>query len=96
MGDGAVLPILHLNGFKISNPTVFSRISHEEVQSFFEGCGWKPYFVEGSDPMEMHEKMAEVLDTVIEEIRAIQKAAREGGNTQRPRWPMIVFRSPKG
>ena len=95
-GDGAVLPILHLNGFKISNPTVFSRISHEEVQSFFEGCGWKPYFVEGSDPMEMHEKMAEVLDTVIEEIRAIQKAAREDGCTQRPRWPMIVFRSPKG
>ncbi len=95
-GDGAVLPILHLNGFKISNPTVFSRISHEEIQSFFEGCGWKPYFVEGSDPMEMHEKMAEVLDTVIEEIRIIQKAAREDGCTQRPRWPMIVFRSPKG
>ena len=95
-GDGAVLPILHLNGFKISNPTVFSRISHEEVQRFFEGCGWKPYFVEGSDPMEMHEKMAAVLDTVIEEIRAIQKAARQGGSTQRPRWPMIVFRSPKG
>ena len=95
-GDGAVLPILHLNGFKISNPTVFSRISHEEIQSFFEGCGWKPYFVEGSDPMEMHEKMAEVLDTVIEEIRTIQKAAREDGYTQRPRWPMIVFRSPKG
>ena len=95
-GDGAVLPILHLNGFKISNPTVFSRISHEEIQSFFEGCGWKPYFVEGSDPMEMHEKMAEVLDTVIEEIRSIQKAAREDGCTQRPRWPMIVFRSPKG
>ena len=96
VGDGAVLPILHLNGFKISNPTVFSRISHEEIQSFFEGCGWKPYFVEGSDPMEMHKKMAEVLDTVIEEIRAIQKAAREDGCTQRPRWPMIVFRSPKG
>ena len=96
VGDGAVLPILHLNGFKISNPTVFSRISHEEVQSFFEGCGWKPYFVEGSDPMEMHQKMAAVLDTAIEEIRAIQKAAREDGDTQRPRWPMIVFRSPKG
>ena len=96
VGDGAVLPILHLNGFKISNPTVFSRISHEEVQSFFEGCGWNPYFVEGSDPMEMHEKMAAVLDTVIEEIRSIQKAAREEGCTQRPRWPMIVFRSPKG
>ena len=96
VGDGAVLPILHLNGFKISNPTVFSRISHEEIQNFFEGCGWKPYFVEGSDPMEMHKKMAEVLDTVIEEIRTIQKAAREDGCTQRPRWPMIVFRSPKG
>ena len=96
VGDGAVLPILHLNGFKISNPTVFSRISHEEVQSFFEGCGWKPYFVEGSDPMDMHQKMAAVLDTAIEEIRAIQKAAREDGDTQRPRWPMIVFRSPKG
>lgn len=96
VGDGAVLPILHLNGFKISNPTVFSRISHEEVQSFFEGCGWNPYFVEGSNPMEMHEKMAAVLDTVIEEIRSIQKAAREEGCTQRPRWPMIVFRSPKG
>lgn len=96
VGDGAVLPILHLNGFKISNPTVFSRISHEEVQSFFEGCGWNPYFVEGSDPMEMHEKMAAVLDTVIEEIRTIQKTAREEGCPQRPRWPMIVFRSPKG
>ena len=77
-GDGAVLPILHLNGFKISNPTVFSRISHEEIQSFFEGCGWKPYFVEGSDPMEMHEKMAEVLDTVIEEIQHHSKG-RPGG-----------------
>lgn len=96
VGDGAVLPILHLNGFKISNPTVFSRISHEEVQSFFEGCGWNPYFVEGSNPMEMHEKMAAVLDTVIEEIRTIQKTAREEGCPQRPRWPMIVFRSPKG
>ena len=95
-GDGAVLPILHLNGFKISNPTVFSRISPAAVPRFFEVCGWKPYFVEGSDPMEMHEKMAAVLDTVLEEIRAIQKAARQGGSTQRPRWPMIVFRSPKG
>lgn len=95
-GDGAVLPILHLNGFKISNPTVFSRISHEELQSFFEGCGWEPYFVEGSEPMEMHRKMAATLDAVIEKIRAIQKDARENGNTSRPRWPMIVFRSPKG
>lgn len=71
--DGAVLPILDLNGYKISNPTIFSRISHEEVESFFKGCGWKPYFVEGDDPMTMHRKMAETMDTVIEEIKAIQK-----------------------
>ena len=94
--DGAVLPILHLNGYKISNPTVFSRISHEEIKSFFEGCGWKPYFVEGDDPMTMHKLMAETLDTVIEEIKAIQKNARENGVTERPKWPMIIFRSPKG
>lgn len=94
--DGAVLPILHLNGYKISNPTIFSRISHDEIQKFFEGCGWKPYFVEGDDPMTMHKLMAETLDTVIEEIKAIQKAAREDGVTERPIWPMIVFRSPKG
>lgn len=96
VGDGAVLPILHLNGFKISNPTVLSRISHQELQSFFEGCGWEPYFVEGSEPMEMHAKMAQTLDTVVEKIRSIQKAAREEGNTQRPCWPMIVLRTPKG
>ncbi|MBR1864330.1 MAG: phosphoketolase family protein [Ruminococcus sp.] len=94
--DGAVLPILHLNGYKISNPTVFSRISREEIESFFRGCGWKPYFVEGDDPMTMHKLMAETLDTVIEEIKAIQKAAREDGKTERPIWPMIIFRSPKG
>lgn len=94
--DGAVLPILHLNGYKISNPTIFSRISHDEIKKFFEGCGWKPYFVEGSDPKEMHKLMAETLDTVIEEIKAIQRAAREDGVTERPMWPMIVFRSPKG
>lgn len=94
--DGAVLPILHLNGYKISNPTIFSRISHDEIQKFFEGCGWKPYFVEGDDPMTMHKLMAETLDTVIEEIKAIQKAAREDGVTERPMWPMIVFHSPKG
>ena len=94
--DGAVLPIMHLNGYKISNPTIFSRISHEEIQKFFEGCGWKPIFVEGDDPMTMHKLMAETLDTVIEEIKAIQKAAREDGVTERPMWPMIVFRSPKG
>ena len=95
-GDGAVLPILHLNGYKISNPTVLSRIPHEELESFFKGCGWKPYFVEGSDPVEMHEKMAETMDTCIEEIRAIQKDARENGKTGRPVWPMIVLRTPKG
>jgi xylulose-5-phosphate/fructose-6-phosphate phosphoketolase len=94
--DGAVLPILHLNGFKISNPTIFSRISHDEVEKFFEGCGWHPYFVEGDDPMTMHRRMAEALDTVIEEIQAIQKKARIAGNTSRPRWPMIVLRTPKG
>ena len=94
--DGAVLPILHLNGYKISNPTVFARISHEELESFFRGCGWKPYFVEGTEPMEMHKKMAETLDTVIEEIKNIQKEARENGKTERPVWPMIIFRSPKG
>ncbi|MBQ8965762.1 phosphoketolase family protein [Ruminococcus sp.] len=94
--DGAVLPILHLNGYKISNPTVFSRISHEELESFFRGCGWKPYFVEGSEPMEMHKKMAETLDIVIEEIKNIQKEARLHGKTERPVWPMIIFRSPKG
>jgi xylulose-5-phosphate/fructose-6-phosphate phosphoketolase len=94
--DGAVLPILHLNGYKISNPTIFSRISHEEVEDFFKGCGWKPYFVEGSDPMEMHRKMAETIDAVIGDIRAIQKNAREKGVAERPRWPMIVLRTPKG
>ena len=94
--DGAVLPILHLNGYKISNPTIFSRISHEEVENFFKGCGWKPYFVEGDDPMTMHKKMAETMDTVIEEIKAIQKNARENNNPERPMWPMIVLRTPKG
>ena len=94
--DGAVLPILHLNGYKISNPTIFSRISHEELQKYFEGCGWKPYFVEGDDPMAMHRKMAETMDQVIEEILAIQKHARETGDATRPIWPMIVLRTPKG
>ncbi|RGZ01852.1 phosphoketolase family protein [Clostridium sp. AM58-1XD] len=94
--DGAVLPILHLNGYKISNPTIFARMSHEEVECFFKGCGWKPYFVEGCEPMEMHRKMAETLDTVIEEIKEIQRKAREEGCTERPAWPMIVLRTPKG
>ncbi len=94
--DGAVLPILHLNGYKINNPTVFARISHDEVESFFHGCGWKPYFVEGDDPMDMHKKMAEALDKCIDEIKKIQKDAREKGKTERPFWPMIVLRTPKG
>jgi xylulose-5-phosphate/fructose-6-phosphate phosphoketolase len=94
--DGAVLPVLHLNGYKINNPTVFSHISHDEVESFFHGCGWKPYFVEGSDPAEMHEKMAKAVDTCIEEIKEIQRKAREEGVTDRPFWPMIVLRTPKG
>ena len=94
--DGAVLPILHLNGFKIANPTIFSRISHEEVEQFFRGCGWEPRFVEGSEPEKMHQQMAATLDWAIREIKRIQHPARTTGDTTRPRWPMIVFRSPKG
>lgn len=94
--DGAVLPILHLNGFKIANPTIFSRISHEEVEQFFRGCGWEPRFVEGSEPEKMHQQMAATLDWAIREIKHIQQHARTTGDTTRPRWPMIVFRSPKG
>lgn len=94
--DGAVLPIMHLNGYKISNPTIFSRISHEELEKFFEGCGWKPYFVEGDDPMTMHRLMAETLDAVIEEIKEIQINARENNDSTRPKWPMIILRTPKG
>ena len=84
MTDGAVLPILHLNGFKIANPTIFSRMSHEEVECFFLGCGWKPYFVEGSDPMTMHQQMASVLDAAIREIKRIQ---RRPGNPAKPSVP---------
>lgn len=94
--DGAVLPILHLNGYKISNPTIFSRMSHEEITNFFHGCGWEPYFVEGDDPMTMHRLMAETMDKVIDEIHAIQKNARENNDASRPVWPMIVLRTPKG
>ena len=94
--DGAVLPILNLNGYKIANPTILARISHEELESLFVGYGYKPYFVEGSDPATMHAQMAETLETAIGEIRAIQTAARESHATVRPRWPMIVLRSPKG
>ena len=94
--DGAVLPILHLNGFKIANPTIFSRISHEEVEQFFRGCGWEPRFVEGSEPEKMHQQMAATLDWAIREIKRIQEYARTSGDASRPRWPMIVLRSPKG
>ncbi len=94
--DGAVLPILHLNGYKIANPTILARISRSELESLFTGYGWKPYFVEGSDPSHMHELMAETLDTVVGEIRDIQRQARGGNVADRPAWPMIVLKSPKG
>ncbi len=92
----AVLPILHLNGYKIANPTILARISREELEQLLRGYGWTPHYVEGDDPALMHEAMAATLDTVIEEIRQIQAAARVAGNLERPRWPMIVFASPKG
>jgi xylulose-5-phosphate/fructose-6-phosphate phosphoketolase len=94
--DGAVLPILHLNGFKIANPTVLSRISEEELRDLLIGYGHKPYFVEGDDPETMHQRMAGVLETCLSEIEAIQFEARTNGVTKRPMWPMIVLRSPKG
>ncbi|MEI9991644.1 MAG: phosphoketolase family protein [Rhizomicrobium sp.] len=94
--DGAVLPILHLNGFKISNPTVLARIDRDQLEQFFRGCGWTPYFVEGDDPAQMHQLMAATLDQAVEDIRRIQKSARSAGKVARPSWPMIVLRSPKG
>jgi xylulose-5-phosphate/fructose-6-phosphate phosphoketolase len=94
--DGAVLPILNLNGYKINNPTILSRITHEELDALLRGYGWSPCFVEGSDPASMHQAMAATLDHCFAEIRAAQKAAREGGKVERPRWPMIVLRAPKG
>jgi xylulose-5-phosphate/fructose-6-phosphate phosphoketolase len=94
--DGSVLPILHLNGYKIANPCVLARISHEELDQLFRGYGYTPHFVEGDRPEEMHAKMAETLDVVVAEIRRIQHAAREDGFTERPRWPMIILRTPKG
>jgi xylulose-5-phosphate/fructose-6-phosphate phosphoketolase len=95
-GDGAVLPILHLNGYKIANPTLLARISRDELQQLLRGYGWTPYFVEGHESMPMHEAMAATLDTVIEEIRRIQADARLHGKAERPRWPMVVLASPKG
>ena len=94
--DGAVLPVLHLNGYKINNPTLLARISHEELESLFFGYGYTPYFVEGSDPTSMHQAMAATLEQCVLEIRKIQKQARDTGKAVRPRWPMIVLRSPKG
>ncbi|OUL96904.1 phosphoketolase family protein [Paraburkholderia hospita] len=94
--DGAVLPVLHLNGYKIANPTILARIPHEELEALLTGYGYKPWFVEGDEPEKMHQQMAVTLDECIDEIRAIQQRARQEGNTQRPRWPMIVLRSPKG
>ncbi|MCD2450733.1 phosphoketolase family protein [Methylicorpusculum oleiharenae] len=96
--DGAVLPILNLNGYKIANPTILARISHQELEALFMGYGYRPYFVEGDDPEIMHQKMAATLNTVIGEIKAIQQSARSGEKTtlERPFWPMIVLRSPKG
>jgi xylulose-5-phosphate/fructose-6-phosphate phosphoketolase len=94
--DGAVLPILHLNGYKIANPTVLARISREELEQLLRGYGYTPYFVEGLEPEAMHRLMATTLDRVIAEIRHIQSEARERGVTERPRWPMIVLKTPKG
>jgi xylulose-5-phosphate/fructose-6-phosphate phosphoketolase len=96
ISDGAVLPILHLNGFKISNPTILARIEQDELQKFFEGCGWTPLFVEGDEPEAMHRLMAETMEDAIGRIHAIQQNARENDDSTRPRWPMIVLRSPKG
>jgi xylulose-5-phosphate/fructose-6-phosphate phosphoketolase len=94
--DGAVLPILNLNGYKINNPTLLARISHDELENLFKGYGWTPHFVEGSDPATMHQKMAATLEDCVLEIRRIQSEARASGQPKRARWPMIVLRSPKG
>ena len=94
--DGAVLPILHLNGYKIANPTVLGRMSDKELNALFTGYGWHPYFVEGKDPNTMHQKMIEVMDKVVDEIKRIQRNSRLGKNEQRKNWPMIILRTPKG
>ena len=96
ISDGAVLPILHLNGYKIANPSVLARISHAELDQMLRGNGWTPYFVEGDDPEKMHQLMAGILETAIKEIKHIQSHARDNNDATRPRWPMIVFNSPKG
>jgi xylulose-5-phosphate/fructose-6-phosphate phosphoketolase len=94
--DGAVLPILNLNGYKIANPTLLSRITHEELEDLFKGYGWTPYFVEGSDPAAVHQKLAATMEKCVQEIRRVQREARASGKASRPRWPMIVLRTPKG
>jgi xylulose-5-phosphate/fructose-6-phosphate phosphoketolase len=94
--DGAVLPVLHLNGYKINNPTVLARITHEELESLFVGYGYTPYFVEGSDPESMHQAMAATMEHCVQTIRDCQQKARRSGKASRPRWPMIILRSPKG
>jgi xylulose-5-phosphate/fructose-6-phosphate phosphoketolase len=96
ISDGAVLPILHLNGYKIANPTILARITQEELEQFLRGCGWTPYFVEGHEPEKMHQAMAATLDRAIEDIKKIQQNARDNKDPARPRWPMIVLKSPKG
>jgi xylulose-5-phosphate/fructose-6-phosphate phosphoketolase len=94
--DGAVLPILHLNGYKIANPAVLARISRDELEQLFRGYGWTPYFVEGDEPALMHEAMATTLELAIKQIKKFQQDARVGGETKRPMWPMIILKSPKG
>src|SRR5262249_5645745 len=94
--DGAVLPVLHLNGYKINNPSILARISHKELEALFQGYGYAPYFVEGSEPEGMHQAMAATLEHCVGEIRAIQEDARQTGVARRPPWPMVVLRSPKG
>src|SRR5690554_395506 len=94
--DGTVLPILHLNGYKIANPTVLARIDRDELDGLLRGYGHTPYYVEGDDPEQMHQDFARALDACLDEIREIKRRAREDGETERPRWPMIVLRSPKG
>jgi xylulose-5-phosphate/fructose-6-phosphate phosphoketolase len=94
--DGAVLPMLHLNGYKIANPTILARIAHDELEEFLRGNGYQPYFVEGDEPPKMHELLATALDRIVAEIRQIQASARADGFKSRPRWPMMVLRTPQG
>jgi xylulose-5-phosphate/fructose-6-phosphate phosphoketolase len=94
--DGVVLPILHLNGYKISNPTILARIERDELEQLFRGYGWEPYFVEGEDPMTMHQIMAQTMETVTDEIKRIKQQSADFDDFPRPRWPMIILISPKG